>query len=248
MPALNVEAFQADVISRAAELISITKAGRQDRHCRSARLFVMSELKQVSDVLAMEALRTADMSMADLGAILPEAYDAKLRNVGDAQTLGGALRSAFLAALSDRGLEAARPVMLDHSGHVSLADIVNVLRKGFSRVAKRRDAADVFGRIDLYAEMFIENPTIDNFKSLISEGAYLDGALEQEHSMQYEKNPHRKSSFQDISRAVFEMHSIGCEIVGDPRGFETMVQAFKADVENDRVDTYYNNGINRLEA
>lgn len=246
MTVLNVDAFQADVISRAAELIAVTKAGRQDRLCRDARFFVMSELRQVSDVLAMEVLQSARASMSELGAILPEAYEAKLRNGDGTQTLEHASRSAFLAALSNRGLEAAKPVMLEHTGQVSLADIVNVLQKGFSRVAKRRDAGDVFGRIDLYAKMFIDNPTLENFKSLIAEGGYLDGALEQEHSAQYEKNPHRKSGFQAVSRAVFEMHSIGREIINDPTRFDAMVETFKADVENDKVDTYYNNGINRL--
>ncbi len=246
MTVLNVDAFQADVISRAAELIALTNAGRQDRHCRDARFFVMSELRQVSDVLAMETLKSAQASMSEIGAILPEAYESKPRHSDGTETLGDASRSAFLTALSDRGLEAARPFMLEHTAQVSLADIVNVLQKGFSRVAKRRGAADVFGRIDLYAGMFIENPTLENFQSLIAEGAYLDAALEQEHSMQYEKNPHRKSSFQDISRAVFEMHSIGREIVSDTKRFEAMVEAFKADVENDKVEIYYNNGINCL--
>jgi hypothetical protein len=246
MTTLNVEAFQADVASRAAELIAVTKAGRQDRYCRDARFFVTSELRQVSDVLAMEALRTAEVSMAELGNILPEAYDARIGSAADNLTLREASRSAFLAALSDRGLEAAKPVMREHTGEVSLADIVNVLQKGFSRVAKRRDAGDVFGRINLYAEMFIEHPTLETFNSLISEGAYLDAALEQEHSTQYDKNPHRKSTFQDISRAVFEMHSIGREVAADPERFATMVEAFKADVENDKVDIYQNNGVNRL--
>jgi hypothetical protein len=246
MSTLNVEAFQANVTSRAVELIAVTKAGRKDRYCRDARLFVVSELKQVSDVLAMEALRTANVSLADLGEILPEAYDTKIRSANDGQTLAEASRSAFLVALSDRGLEAAKPVMQEHTGNVTLTDIVNVLQKGFSRVGKRRHAGDVYGRINLYAVMFIENPTLANFGSLISEASYLDGALQQEHSALYEKNPHRKSTFQEISRAVFEMHSIGSEIARDPARFASMVEVFKVDVEDDKVDVYINDGVNRF--
>ncbi|TLX16230.1 hypothetical protein [Rhizobium sp. MHM7A] len=206
----------------------------------------MSELKYVSDVLAMEALRTADVSMVDLGRILPEAYDAKIGSADHGQTLAEASKSAFLIALSNRGLEAAKSVMREHTADVTLTDIVNVLQKGFSRVAKRRDAGDVYGRISLYAEMFIEKPNLENFRSLIAEASYLDASLEQEHSVQYEKNPHRKSTFQEISRAVFEMHSIGSEIARDPARFASMVEVFKADIEDDKVDVYVNDGVNRL--
>lgn len=246
MNTLNVEAFQANVASRAAELIAVTKAGRKDSACRDARLFVMSELKYVSDVLAMEALKNADVSMAQLGDILPEAYKIKIGSADHGQTLAEASKSAFLIALSNRGLEAAKDVMKEHTAHVTLSDIVNVLQKGFSRVAKRRDVGDVYGRINLYAKMFIKNPNLENFRSLIAEAAYLDGSLEQEHSNQYEKNPHRKSTFQDISRAVFEMHSIGSEIARDPVRFASMVEVFKADIEDDKVDVYVNDGVNRL--
>jgi len=246
MRTLSVEAFQADVTARAAELVAVTKSGRKDSAYRDARLFVTSELKDMSDALAMEALKTAGIPIADLGHILPEAYDLKISSGNDESTLGEVSKNAFLIALSNRGMEAAKPVMQEHTGNVSLTEIVNVLRKGFSRVAKRRDAGDVYGRINLYAEMFTDNPSLENFRSLMIEASYLDGALEQEHSMLYEKSPHRKSSFQEISRAVFEVHSIGRDICRDEVRFERMVEEFKVDVENDKVDVYINDGVNCL--
>jgi hypothetical protein len=246
MSTLDIAAFQSDVASRAAELISITNAGRKDRVGRDARLFVWSELKHVSDVLADEALRKAGLPLADLGKILPEAYEAKLGSTHGDNTLAEASKSAFITVLSERGLAAAKDVMLEHTNHVSLSDILNVLQKGYSRVAKRRDAGDVYGRVSLYAEMFVENPTFENFRSLIAEGAYLDASLEQVHGEQYEKTPHRKTSFQDISRSVFEMQSIGAEIARDETRFASMVEQFKHDVESDKVDTYINDGVTRL--
>jgi hypothetical protein len=94
--------------------------------------------------------------------------------------------------------------------------------------------------------MFIEKPDFETFKDLIGEAAYLAGGLEQEHSNLYERNPHRKTAFADISRAVFEMQSIGKDICDDEERFNRMVQDFIADIENDKVDIYVNDGVSRL--
>lgn len=246
MSTLDIERFQSSVVARAAELIEVTKSGRKDRAGRETCLFVMSELRHVSDVLAMEALRVADMSLSDLAAVLPEAYQSNIANGFEKRTLEEASRSAFLVALSNRGLAAAKPVMQEHTGHVSLADIVNVLQKGYSRVARRHAAGDVYGRISLWADMFIENPTMENFKGLIAQGAYLDSSLERVHAELYEKNPDRKTSFHDISRSVFEMQAIGTEIAKDEIRFASMVEQFKNDIEEDKVHIYVNDGVNRF--
>jgi hypothetical protein len=230
---LDLNAVEKAVRERAVELIEMTRKGRKDRQARKANLFTPRELREVSDAVAAQALDSAKLSITDIAHQFPEVFQQSVASAKATDTLEAVARNNLQRIVSDLAYRGAATEMQSHIGHVSLADIVSVFRQGFGRVANRKWAGDVYGYVEMRADLFINQPSAENFKALLHEASNLDTGLDGLHEAQLALNPSRQSLFQGISRQVSEMLSIGKEIASNPERLELAIQQFRQDLEDD---------------